>query len=644
MRTKEVRFKERKKNLVRESEKENDFPFLVFDTEDNSAELSKFIKATPNGVKSVEEIKRVAKKVGLELSAEDIQAILKRGRASLLEDKRVTQIAAIAANGETFYNKGNVEEFLVWVRRRKEVFIYANNVQYDVGNCYADVLDDLDSTLIGTRMIKAVEESGKIYVDVWNYWQMSVEKLGEVFGLEKLKTSSMSEDRAYVFRDCEIIREAMLYVWQFGERIGLDNVPPTIGSFGVALWKLWGGKTIHHTAEITRDAIFGGRVELFKRRNDSDWVAYCDINSLYPYVMTKAFPGELEDTGKELKRFGVAQVTMEIPQCDISVLPWRNPDGKIFYPFGTITGVWTIEEIRAAEKRGAKILEVHNVLSTDEFHFPYKEYVERLYKLRKESVTKVEKSFYKLCMNARYGRAGTTGVITRTCLKKDRPNVFPLCKRCKGHHQPGICFGKRVKAKYAMPLGEEVSWIDAAYITAYGRLELLKYMELIGAANMIYCDTDSVIFDAPGGKIPFESGGELGQMKIETKCSACKLSWHPDKPCDAIFSLEQFQTIRAAGVEEKNWDNIETFAPKMYIIGKQYRAKGVPRKKQREYIETGRAEFELPYKFSEAATFFDRGNTKQLSVWRTVEKENRANYDKKELRENRYFPLRIDDV
>lgn len=643
MRTKEVRFKERK-NLVRSSNNENDFPFLVFDTEDNSSELTKFIKATPNGVKDFATVKKIAKRVGLELTDEEAMTITKRGRGSLLDDKKVTQIAAISAAGETFYNKGDVEQFLTWLRRRKESFIYANNVQYDIGNCYGDVLDDLDSTLIGTRMIKAVEDSGKIYVDVWNYWQMSVEKLGEVFGLEKLKTSNMSEDRAYVFRDCEIIRQAMLYVWQFGERIGLDNVPPTIGSFGVALWKLWGGNTIHHTAEITRDGIFGGRVELFKRRNASKWVFYCDINSLYPTMMTKPFPGELEDTGKELKRFGVAQVTVDIPQTDIAVLPWRNPDGKIFYPFGTITGVWTIEEIRAAEKRGAKILEIHNVLSTDEFHFPYRDYVQRLYKLRKESKTKVEKSFYKLLMNARYGRAGTTGVITRTVLKKDRPDIHPKCNRCKEHHQSGVCFGKRVKAKYAMPLGEEVSWIDAAYITAYGRLELLKYIEKIGAENMIYCDTDSVIFDAPDGKIPFETGGELGQMKIETKCSACKQSWHPDKPCEAIFSLEQFRVIRPAGSEENNWDNIETFAPKMYIIGEQYRAKGVPRKKQREYIENGRTEFELPYKFSEAATFFDRGNTKELSVWRTVEKENRANYDKKELRGDRYFPLRIDDV
>jgi hypothetical protein len=127
-------------------------------------------------------------------------------------------------------------------------------------------------------------------------------------------------------------------------------------------------------------------------------------------------------------------------------------------------------------------------------------------------------------------------------------------------------------------------------------------------------------------------------MKIETKCSACKLSWHPDKPCDAIFSLEQFQTIRAAGIEEENWDNIETFAPKCILSAKQYRAKGVPRKKQREYIETGRAEFELPYKFSEAATFFDRGNTKNYRYGARWKKKTAQITIKKNYAGNDIFP------
>lgn len=591
------------------------FPFLCFDTEDNTLDLSAKIR---RGVKGVS-----------------------------LFDKKVTMIAAKTAEGKGFFVKGSesVEKFLRWCKQQQESFIYANNIQYDVGNCHGDFLDQLDTTLVGGRIIKSVTELQKTYVDVWNYWQMSVKKLGDVFGLEKLETSSMSTDKDYCMRDVDIIREAMLYVWQFAEQVGIGTVPATIGTFGVNLWKAWGGENVHNSHEICRDAIYGGRVELFKRESQSDTVLYADINSLYPTMMTKAFPAELEDTRAELKEYGVAQVTIDLPEMEIPVLPWRSPEGKIFFPFGTITGVWTVAEIRAAEQRGAKILKVHDALTTDEAIYPYRDYIQKIYALRKASVSKVEKNFYKLLMNTLYGRLGTSGIIGRTVLIKDREH-FDICKRCGHRHQKGTCFGSRVLVNYAMPLGEEVNWSHAAYITGYGRLELLKYLELIGAERMIYCDTDSVIFDAekfPAGfnctgpiakRLPFGVGGELGEMKLETKCSVCRENWHPDtvaRKCPGARPLE-------------NWEKAIVYAPKMYRVDRQVKAKGVPIHKQKEFIDTGKARFDLPFKFREAITFFDRDNSKRLSVWRTVVKENHANYDKKELRGNRYFPLRVDDI
>lgn len=572
------------------------FPFITFDTEDNSKELSAAIKAG--------------------------------SKTASMFDKQVTQIAAKTAAGKRFYNKGDIPEFLKWLEAEGKAimratgcstcYVYALNVQYDLGNLFADVLDSLDCTLVGGRMIKAVW--GVItFVDVWNLYQCSAKKLGETFGIKKLETESMATDREYVERDVDIIDAAMQYVWTFAAEMGLEHVPPTMGSLGVNLWRLWGGETIHHSNVITRDSIYGGRVELFKCNNECGQVRYTDINSLYPTMMCKEFPGELEDTGKELKRFGIAQVTMEIPECEIAVLPWRNPDGKIYYPWGKFTGVWTIAEIRAAEQRGGKILEVHDVLSTDESITPYRRYMEKVYAIRKASKSKTEKNLFKLLMNTLYGRTGTTGVIGRTVTRNDR------------NAKKGISFGSRVLVNYSMPLGEEVNWSHAAYITAYGRLELLKYLELIGAEKLIYCDTDSVIFDAPRGKIPFETGPELGQMKIETKCSVCGEASHPDNPCPGSKELQ-------------NWETCLTFAPKMYRVANQFKAKGVPRHLQRQYIEQGNASFDLPYKFREAVTFFDRENSKKLSVWRNVDKENRASYDKKTLRGNRYFPCEINDV
>ena len=93
------------------------FPFICFDTEDNSGELAKFIRFTPKGgVKTLAQVWKIARKVSIAkwLTEAEAATILRRGSASLMEDKRVTQIAAITAGGKKFYTPGNKEEFLKW--------------------------------------------------------------------------------------------------------------------------------------------------------------------------------------------------------------------------------------------------------------------------------------------------------------------------------------------------------------------------------------------------------------------------------------------------------------------------------------------------------------------------------------------------
>lgn len=138
-----------------------------------------------------------------------------------------------------------------------------------------------------------------------------------------------------------------------------------------------------------------------------------------------------------------------------------------------------------------------------------------------------------------------------------------------------------------------------------GRIALLEYLEKIGADKMIYCDTDSTIFDCPGRAIPFEVGNELGSMKLESWETSC-----------------------------------ETYAPKMYKAGTKYKAKGVPQRLAETFIATGRAEFDLPFKLREAIRFYDRQNKRRLSVWRTVTKEIRQTYDRKNFANNRFTPCK----
>lgn len=536
------------------------YPFLCFDTEDNSKEL------------------------------------LAAGKSGFL--KQVTQIAAITAEGKKYYSKGNVKDFKRWLleqQKRGIRFVYSLNIRYDLGALFADELDVLDQTLVGGRVIRAVWGS-IIFVDVFNIWPMSVKKLGLAFGLEKIETASMSSDKAYVFRDVEIIRQAMLFAWQFVERLGLRHLPATLGGLCVACWREWCGQNCHDSTEACREALFGGRVELFKETNESGYICWTDINSLYPSVMRGLFPGPLEERrGKRLPKFGIVTATVRVPEMPLCPLPFRRPDGMILYPWGKFTGTWTVAELENAVDMGAKILKVKAVHGTNECQQPYKDFVDRLYAARLQGRNEAETLFFKLLMNNLYGRLGTQGKIGRTVWQNER------------NRNHGVPFGERVLVTYQMPLAEETNWSHAAYVTAYGRIELLRHMRSIGADRMIYCDTDSTIFDCKSKRdVPFKVGSDLGQMKL--------VSWETD---------------------------CETYAPKMYHIGETWKAKGVPVRLAREFIQQGHVEYDMPFNMREAIAFFDRGNIKKLAVWRKVRKERQTDYTRKRLDGNRYLPCKI---
>ncbi len=587
--------------------------FLCFDTEDNSKELiacgfSGFDKAVTQFAAITAEGKKFYAGCPVKPSTDvakvlaELAAFTKAHPLKRFRKLRATESAVMDQyfKAQRAHQPILLKACKAWLHRQDEKFIYALNVGYDAGNLFSKELDTLDTTLVGGRVIRSVW-GNKVFVDVFNIWPMSVKKLGAAFGLEKLETDDMAGDKEYVFRDTEIIRRAMLFAWQFCQPLGIDNLPPTLGGLCVKTWKALGGTNCHDSTVLSREAYYGGRVELFKKVNDTDNVAYTDINSLYPAMMLREFPAELEewDVTTPLPKFGVAKVRVKIPKTDFAPLPWRSKDGRIFYPWGTIEGAWTIHELNAAVQRGCVIEKVFECYGTNESAKPYAAFVLKLYEARLAAKTEAEKLFYKLLMNNLYGRLGAGGKISRTVWQNDR------------NKHDGVPFGEKVLVEYQMPLAEETNWVHAAYVTAYGRVTLLEFMETVGADKMIYCDTDSCIFDCADKVLPFKVGTELGMMKLEGWETGC-----------------------------------ETYAPKMYRAGKKWKAKGVPQRLAEVFIQTGRAEYDLPFKMREAIRFYDRKNSRRLSVWRTVEKVNRQNYDRKNFKNNRFTPCqkRLDDA
>ena len=135
----------------------------------------------------------------------------------------------------------------------------------------------------------------------------------------------------------------------------------------------------------------------------------------------------------------------------------------------------------------------------------------------------------------------------------------------------------------------------------------MEFMRQIPAKDMIYCDTDSLFFFSKDKKLPFKTGSELGEMKME--------GWGA---------------------------RIDVYAPKMYSIDDVVKAKGVPRHLAKKFIENGEVEYDAPFKMREAINFFDRGNPRKLSVWRKVTKKIKSNYKKKILVDGSSFtPLKL---
>ena len=530
---------------------------IVFDTEDNSAEL------------------------------------LAAGKSGFL--KKVTQIAAVHENGKRFYNRGNAKEFLRWCH---EVGgdVWAFNAQYDIGNlCNTSALHlyDFDPLLVKGRFIRA-KLQGLNFFDVHNLsgGGSSVKSLGKAVGLEKLDAGKLGyANKEYVFRDCEIPMRWLRFVKTACEEMGIEKIPATLGGLCVKAFYAGGGENWFDSSDDSASALTGARVELFSGGGKGR-IAYTDVNSLYPWCLTQNFPTHIERLAT-LDGYGIAKVEMEIPTMAVAPLPVKDDEGRLIFPTGRFGGVWTIHEIKNAVAAGGKVRKIHWILGSPAGRPFYREYILRMYASRRAAVSPAENLFWKLLMNNLYGRLAIGGEISRAVLLTEE------------NRENGIPFGTKTLLDFQMPLPEFTNYLHAAYVLSYARIRLFRYLQKVPVKDLIYCDTDSVIFFCRG-KLPFPVSKELGGMKLEKMGVRCT-----------------------------------PYLPKTYIFDEEYKAKGVPKKCAKDFILTGGAEYDLPFKLRESIRFYDDNNSRKLSVWRKVEKIRAARYDRKEIKGNYFLPKSV---
>jgi hypothetical protein len=531
---------------------------IVFDTEDNSSEL------------------------------------LAAGKSGF--DKKVTRIAAITDSGKRFHNRGDVKQFLKWCHEQKTQDVWAFNTQYDIGNlCNSGQikLDDFDMTLVKGRFIRA-KTMGLDFFDVHNLsgGGSSVKSLGKAVGLEKLDSGKLGFDNLdYVFRDCEIPMRWLKFVRERCDDFDIKKIPATLGGLCTKAFASLGYENWFDSSEDSASALTGARVELFSGGGRGR-IAYVDINSLYPWAMTQLFPTCIERLGK-LEGYGIARVNIEIPKTQLAPLPVKDDENRLIFPCGKLSGVWTIAEIKNAVRCGAKIRKIFWILGSRDGKAYYRDYITTMYQNRLASKSEAESLFWKLLMNNLYGRLAIGGIISRSL------------KLTEENKNDGLPYGTKILADYEMPLPEFTNYLHAAHVLSYGRLRLFHFLSKIAAEDLIYCDTDSIIFFCRGNP-PFPVNKNLGEMKLESWGSRCT-----------------------------------PYLPKTYIFDDAYKAKGVPKSRAKDFIVHGRAEYDLPFKMREAIHFYDADNSRKLSVWRKVEKIRAAKYDRKEISGNYFLPKMV---
>ena len=351
----------------------------------------------------------------------------------------------------------------------------------------------------------------------------SVEAIGKSIGLPKIEVDRAHIEKLawgklieYCRRDCEVVRKALLQLWpilpvegdtlasRVTRHLRATAVPPDA-------WG-WDADTDRKSAL----GYYGGRVEVF--RTGLAPGASFDINSAYPFAMTKPLPTEFLGERKRWPNSaeGIVCATVTVPECLYPVLPYRPKDGLwrdvTMFPTGRIKGAWAAPELRRAMECGATVERVHW------FHHyklaPWmREFMSGRYVLRakaKRAGDAFQAYAQKILLNSCSGK-----VIEREEHEQwfthdpDWAGVDPdeLDER---HIETRDGTAHVLRVLRSKQSGAFRHAAVAAYVTALTRVQLHK---AIVATDAAYCDTDCV-HCAPD-RAPDDVGKGLGQWDSE---------------------------------------------------------------------------------------------------------------------------------
>jgi len=438
-----------------------------------------------------------------------------------------------------FDNPDTMRDY-IFSRTCRGIRFYGHNVQYDLLGIMDNPLTFFDKVLFSKSQFimgvkKVTEKDNVTVVDSGNLFKTSLRNIGQSLGYEKLDTPDdfitgkkrkiTEQDYLYCERDCGIVYEVVknFQKWifrEYGCNLGL-----TIASTALRAFLTRYG--IDHIVDdkvndIYRKSYYGGRTEAFILGKTNEALNYYDVNSLYPYVYRNIrFPDPSNaryTSGRDnllrlLKDNTIEGVAHVVADCDLMypILPMRI-DGKLMFPKGRVEGWYNFNELRLAAENGYQIVESREICYSVGIDSPFREYVDRLYELRKhykETGNRMGNVYCKYLLNSLYGKWGEVREVSEWG-RWDEPVEGMFFDEVRD----GYGYWKDPGKKEYYTNHTIISY--ASYITSGARCVLYRWMQRCG--DVYYCDTDSII--TPNTIV---TSDELGDMKLEGVCASTEI-------------------------------------------------------------------------------------------------------------------------
>lgn len=478
-----------------------------------------------------------------------------------------------------YLTKRDKHEAKNFIMENSDSVFCAHNLEYDLNNIF-DKNDNLLRMYSGNRLIYAKYNERVLFMDSANHIDGSLDVISRELKSKKIEVKdfenvSLKLLKEHCKADCEIEFELMNTLQDFYNSYNVSlRLTRASNALQIFVKNFYDDTIIHGITEndllSIALAFYGGRTEVFNK-SKFEHVNKYDINSMYPYVMQKNYfplPYVYNDASDfSDKVFSIINAKIICPKMEYPILPIRF-NGRLIFPTGNFSGLWTNNELIYALENGYKIEKINSITEFPIYDMVFAEYVKHFYS-KKEKETGIYREFYKKMLNSLYGKFSEKRepIILKNekfLNEKDLKHLLNIID--------GVAY-----ISWNAGYSKHSNMIWSIWTTSYARILLHEYLQKY---NAIYCDTDSIFTLA---KINENIGTKIGQWKFEGNETAQFLS------------------------------------PKMYYFGEDYYCKGIPKDKAKEFFENSVVEFRKPIKWRESLKRRDK--TQKVNLWITQKKE-----------------------